>query len=860
MLAGLFGATAVLLLAGRFLIAAGGVAALAVSLFTWVRLQSLLYVERPGRVDAVVDPDDVIIWVVQARVVVDDPPSAFWTPTSATRPTRPGDTVTVLVPMHRRGRVRVEWEASRPPAAGPVLLLGRWRIAFARQHWIFGRPVWKDLTAEALLDLIGEIISDGVLGWHRSRCEKLAVPLESTSEFLGLSAAFDVSWRTIVQRGLRDQTGLFDATERSREEAARRSFRLILVALAAIPIGILVVPRLVRVVWAALRSFYLGSLDPLRQFARWPGWVPVDDMPRPDLWVVLASWVVGAVLVVAIVSRTVSGSVSARHAWRADLTAAVRWRLLDEYRKVANTQDPPTLQVRTAPGLAALTTDQVIARDEANRLSALVFDLGAGAVAISGSRGVGKTTMLSSLTGPENETTLGLVVAAPVRYEPKDFLLHLYAELCAVVLDRLGARQAPSRLRRVLGRVRRALAAVILTAAVVCALALVFPGTREWFTQRYPLPQLPWTWALAATTLLVIAVWVRGPRPATAVALAAEATRRLRQTRYLQTVSTERSAGLGQSSMQAGWRRARQWAEQPHTLPDVVQSYRQFAADVADWWRSETGGRGKLLIGIDEADRIADPAAAELFVNEIKAIFGVPHCVYLVSVSEEALANFERRVVRMRTVFDSAFDHVIRLRPLTLRESVDLLRHRIAGVPDRAWVLCHSLAGGMPRDVLRTARDMIDVHRSSHGPSSIDYLAHHLVELEVQSVKRGFRLHTGDQPDRKLSELLADPEWPGGTGAELRAAAEEQLSGGGSAVAIGAALLYYATVLDLFTERADLVDVWDGQGAEAGEPELITELARVHSLLAVDPAVAVAQLQRIQAYLADEERRTGVLS
>ncbi|BBH64674.1 hypothetical protein ACTI_13590 [Actinoplanes sp. OR16] len=787
------------------------------------------------------------MFFTRVRILTAEPRLEAWAlfPPQA-RPPQVGDTVRVLVPMHHRGRALI----ADTPSGGPVLILGRWRIAFARHHWYLGRPIWQDSSAEELLDLISEIISDLVLGWHRTRCEKLAVPLGSTPEFLGLAAAFDVSWGTVVSRGLRDQAALFDATERSRDAARVRLAWLPLLAVAAAPVLIFAVPRLVQVFWSGLLSLYEGSPAPLRETVHWSAAVRASGLPRFDLIVSLVCLGIVAVAAVAGAIRAVAAGIGAYHAWRADLTGAIRWRLLDEYRRVANAQNPPALQIRTAPGLAGLTAEQVITRAEEGRLSALAFDLGAGAIAISGSQGVGKTTLLTSLTGPENETTLGLLVAAPVRYEAKDFLLHLYAELCTAVLGRLGAREQPSRLRRLLVRSRRITAVLLrVAAALLLLVALVFRGTRELFS---PPVELITTWLLVAAALLIVAGWVQGPRPSREVALAAEAARRLRQTRYLQTVSTERSAGLARSAMQLGWRRGRQWAEQPHTLPEVVQAYRQFAAEVAAWWRGETGGRGKLLIAVDEADRIADPAAAELFVNEIKAVFGVPHCVYLVSVSEEALANFERRVVRMRTVFDSAFDHVIRLRPLTLRESVDLLRHRIAGVPDQVWVLCHCLAGGMPRDVLRTARNMIDVHRSSPGPSPVGHLALRLVGVEVQAVKRGFQ----QQSVPGLAELLADPDWPGATGADLRAAAGEQLTGEWPATAIGAALLYYATVLDLFTERTGLLDGWDGDR----EPELVTDLARVHSLLAFDPPVAVRQLQRIQAYLAEEERRTGVLS
>jgi hypothetical protein len=50
---------------------------------------------------------------------------------------------------------------------------------------------------------------------------------------------------------------------------------------------------------------------------------------------------------------------------------------------------------------------------------------------------------------------------------------------------------------------------------------------------------------------------------------------------------------------------------------------------VAAWQRSAHGGHGRVVIGIDEVDKIRDGDRAEAFLNDIKAIFGTPGCLYL---------------------------------------------------------------------------------------------------------------------------------------------------------------------------------------------------------------------------------------
>ncbi|WP_189049388.1 P-loop NTPase fold protein [Micromonospora sonchi] len=346
------------------------------------------------------------------------------------------------------------------------------------------------------------------------------------------------------------------------------------------------------------------------------------------------------------------------------------------------------------------------------------------------------------------------------------------------------------------------------------------------------------------------------------VRLSAEATRRLRQIRFLQTLSVEHSGQAAPLSVQLGWKWGRQWAEQPLSLPDVVAAYREFTTEVAAWWRDETDNRGRLVIAIDELDRIAEPELAERFLNEIKAIFGIKHCAYLVSVSEEALVNFERRVVRTRTVFDSAFDHVVHLRPMLMSDSVTLLRHRLSGVPSCFWMLCHCLAGGMPRDVLRVARMMFELHRRSTVGKELDAMTAQLVALEVQAVKRGFQQRivrdVAEGGDPKLVKLMSDPQWPKITARGLRTAADELLADPEpteASTALAAALLYYSVVLEVFRRDSQIVADWRhlDLGAVRRKPldedPLAIDLARAHQQLAVDPPTALQQLRQVQGHL-----------
>ena len=103
-----------------------------------------------------------------------------------------------------------------------------------------------------------------------------------------------------------------------------------------------------------------------------------------------------------------------------------------------------------------------------------------------------------------------------------------------------------------------------------------------------------------------------------------------------------------------------------------------------------------------------DDERARRFLNEIKVIFRVSGCFYLVSVSEDAMAYFERRGLPFRDVFDSSFDDVMRMTYLPYVGSRDLIRGRVVGMPIQFICLCHVLGGGLARDVIRAAREVCE--------------------------------------------------------------------------------------------------------------------------------------------------------
>jgi len=396
-------------------------------------------------------------------------------------------------------------------------------------------------------------------------------------------------------------------------------------------------------------------------------------------------------------------------------------------------KSPPRLIEGSEPRRLVVTEAMI-------QVSATARNVHSGSLGISGPRGVGKSTILQFFgtdAADSDDGDLRLVVPAPVDYEPREFIVHLFSQLCETVPH----------------------------------------------------------------------------GPADLSAIAAETRRHLEQLRYLRTYSTSWSASLTPRtflSFARGY--AKERAEQPVTLPELVDSFRNYSTRVASSLRSASGREGRVVIGIDEVDKIRDSDRAEAFLNDVKAIFGSPGCLYLVSLSEDAMADFAHRTPSIRGTFDTAFDEVVAVGPMTYRHSEQLLFKRVTGVPRTFIALCHVLAGGLPRDLVRAARALIDASPADNERSLAD-VAGDVIGRELESLRRAsVRQLAENAGPSSLLAALHHPQWPGGTPYQFMDAALQVADAARDTESdstrqlcqeIIVSLSFYATTLEVFSAGVD---------------------------------------------------------
>lgn len=165
------------------------------------------------------------------------------------------------------------------------------------------------------------------------------------------------------------------------------------------------------------------------------------------------------------------------------------------------------------------------------------------------------------------------------------------------------------------------------------------------------------------------------------------------------------------------FRRSRQTtrAHRPFTVLSLVSAYRQYVQDALAYLNEALASDQeddadppppvRLLIAIDELDKVLDAQRLHEMLKSIKAIFEIDHVYYFLSISEDVLETYRLRHLETKNEIDSAFSHVFHVPPMGASAS---LRFYAEGKTKPQWSpdllgAAIALGGGVPRDMKRLA-------------------------------------------------------------------------------------------------------------------------------------------------------------
>ena len=452
-----------------------------------------------------------------------------------------------------------------------------------------------------------------------------------------------------------------------------------------------------------------------------------------------------------------------------------------------NPSTSKTLKHDYLEGLGEVHNDTLLIKTKSQRKLINQFEtMPGGSIGISGPRGIGKSSLIKSFINfaggkIKEKEILSTYVNAPVNYELRDFVIHFSQKIIDTYLIRKGRpfddrgmfedsnRTSSNEYIPLLNKVIRLFA---FTGIAILSIGLIL-GYSQVTEIRSKINDTLEVLGFSIGTLikagiillLITAVYrflynqiILPKSKRNGYEMEPDDTVRLSQSfmtnlKYQQGYTSGWSGSL---KFPVGLKNKLSESSSinvvPLSLPQIISRLKSILKEI--------GKEYVLVASIDEIDKMESKEDVIEFFNEIKSLFGVPNCFYLVSVSEEALSSFESRGILVKDVFDSSFDDILKIGYFSFEENKNLIQKRVINLPLPFILFSHSFSAGIPREMIRTVRSLIEIGKlnsTNNFDTIISVFIDQVIRNHVRSLFTNEKLKSafiGDELSIDLTCLL----------------------------------------------------------------------------------------------------------
>lgn len=391
-----------------------------------------------------------------------------------------------------------------------------------------------------------------------------------------------------------------------------------------------------------------------------------------------------------------------------------------------------------APGLVEADDQDFSDTKTITTLRAFIARSRTSAVALAGARGIGKSSTIRTLTADCELFDVAVVIPAPVRYDADSMLRRIRRDLAMQILDQEGAtgtleKIATSEARMLdLGKRRQVMLSFVAGVALILFTTILRAGAIDLGIGGVAGFGFIFYSASMAVGQVGRRVGVRNTNRVN------NAIAEIQHLDYSTEVTADSKITTGLDSLMFGSEESASKSRRARDLERVehIEELRRFVMkDTAA--RREAGDSNPLpvAIAIDELDKLSSSESVLEVINSIKDLFRLNGVHFIVSVSDEALESFNLRSVGRRDAFDSAFDEIVRVEPLTLDQARSVIGSRTIGFPEPLVAVCYAISGGLPREMIRLARRVVALSVEL-GESELEKIASVLVHQECTNLMR----------------------------------------------------------------------------------------------------------------------------